>query len=293
MTLNAKKNLLPYFLITPTLLFVIIFTIYPSIISLIKSLYIQRLNIPKYKEPQFAGLKNYVDLLQEENFRSILKNTFIYVLCSVPVTMILSFCMALWLKRKEFSVFRVLIFHPAIIPMISAATIWLFFLTPDYGLFNQFLKFFGYSGPQNWTTNPDQALWSLILVSIWKDSGYYMIFYLSGLLTLPGDVFEALKLEGANVFVRLFRFILPLIRKTTLFVSTIAVIGAFRTIDHVFTMTKGGPSGRSNLLLYHLWQVRFEDLNIGRAAAITIILIIFLLVFTISNFYFSERRDNV
>jgi len=208
-------------------------------------------------------------------------NTLRYVLISVPLTMLLSFLFALGLRQKVLAPLRVVFFHPAILPMVSAATVWLFFLTPEYGLFNQFLKFFGYSGPENWTTHPDRALAALILVSLWKDAGFYMIFFLSGLLSL----------EGASPFTRLFRFILPLMKRTTLFVSTVAVIGAFRTVDHVFVMTQGGPSGASNLLLYHLWQVRFDSLNLGQASAITVVLVCILLIFTLANFSLSERRN--
>jgi len=286
-----KRNLTPYLLILPTLLFVLLFTVYPSLNSLVKSFFIQRLNIPKFREPVFAGWANYIDLLESESFRVIMGNTLRYVLISVPLTMLLSFLFALGLRQKVLAPLRVVFFHPAILPMVSAATVWLFFLTPDYGLFNQFLKFFGYNGPENWTTHPDRALAALILVSLWKDAGFYMIFFLSGLLSLPEDVFEALKLEGASPFTRLFRFILPLMKRTTLFVSTVAVIGAFRTVDHVFVMTQGGPSGASNLLLYHLWQVRFDSLNLGQASAITVVLVCILLIFTLTNFSLSERRN--
>jgi sn-glycerol 3-phosphate transport system permease protein len=118
-----------------------------------------------------------------------------------------------------------------------------------------------------------------------------MIFYLAGVQNLPKDVYEALEIEGAGPVTTFFRFTLPLLRRTTLFVTTVAVIGAFRTVDHVFVMTQGGPSERSSLLLYHLWQVRFESLNVGQASAITVILILVLLMFTIANFIFSEGRS--
>lgn len=283
--------LLPYALIFPTFLFVLVFTVYPTISSAVTSLFQHRLNIPRFREPVFYGLGNYVDLFSSAEFRMILGNTLQYVVTVVPLWVVSALFLALWLSRPRFARLRVAMFHPTMLPMVSAATVWMFFLTPDYGLLNEFLRLFGYSGPENWVSNPNLALWALVFVAFWKDAGFYMIFYLAGVQNLPHDVYEALKLEGAGPLVTFFRFTLPLLRRTTLFVSTVAVIGAFRIVDHVFIMTQGGPSGRSTLLLYHLWQVRFDSLNVGSASAITVILVMMLLVFTVSNFLVSERRN--
>lgn len=290
--MNRKGRVItPYLLILPTLIFVIIFTIYPTISSVIGSLYKQRLNIPKFREPVFHGFGNYQELFSSPEFLMILRNTITYVVILVPITVIAALFFAMWLRKPRFAKLRIAIFHPAILPMVSAATIWLFFLTPDYGLFNAFLRFFGYSGAENWVSNPNMALGALIVVAFWKDAGFYMIYYLAGIQNLPEDVYEALKLEGARPITVLFRFTLPLLRRTTLFVTTVAVIGAFRNVDHIFIMTSGGPSGSSTLLLYELWQVRFDQLNMGHASAITVILVVILLAFTITNFLFQEHKE--
>jgi sn-glycerol 3-phosphate transport system permease protein len=158
-------------------------------------------------------------------------------------------------------------------------------------LFNAALRFLGYSGPENWTGNPNLALLSIIIVNVWKNAGFYMIFYLAGIQNLPSDVFEAAALDGANWLQALVYITFPLLRRTTLFVSTIAFIGAFQSVDQIFVLTQGGPSNASTTLLYYLWKVRFENLNVGAASAITVILIVFLLVFTVTNFILSERRE--
>lgn len=284
--------LLPYMLVLPTLIFVLVFTVYPTASSVVGSLFQHRLNIPRFRDPVFYGLGNYVDLLTSEEFRMVLSNTLRYAVTVVPLWIVTALFLALWLSRPRYARLRVAMFHPTMLPMVSAATVWMFFLTPDYGLLNEFLRFFGYSGPENWVSNPNLSLWALVFVAFWKDAGFYMIFYLAGVQNLPNDVYEALKLEGAGPLVTFFRFTLPLLRRTTLFVSTVAVIGAFRIVDHVFIMTQGGPSGRSSLLLYHLWRVRFDSLNVGQASAITVILVIMLLVFTVTNFLVSERRSS-
>lgn len=251
------------------------------------------MNIARFREPTFIGLGNYVDLFTDPYFIQIVGNTLKYIIGTVPISMVLAFMFALLVNRKVRGIgfFRLAFFHPMVLPMVSAATIWLFFFTPDYGLFNAALRFLGYSGPENWTGNPNLALLSVIIVAIWKNSGYYMIFYLAGLQNLPGDVYEAAALDGANGWQTLWQITFPLLRRTTLFITIVAFIDAFRTVDHVFVLTSGGPSRASTLLLFELWQQRFEYQDVGAAAAITVIFVIVLLAFTVTNFITSERKE--
>ncbi len=288
---EREARFLPYLLLLPTLIFVAAFTAWPTILAFYQSFFRQRLNIIKFREPTFIGLGNYVDLFTDDRFLRVLKNTAIFVAVTVPVSVLLAFFLALLVNRKlrAMGVARLAFFYPVMIPLVSAATVWLFFFTPDYGLFNSALRFLGYSGPQNWTGNPSLALLTVMIVVIWKNSGFFMIFYLAGLQSLPVDVFEAAAIDGANSWQSLWKVAFPLLRRTTLFVTTVAFIGAFRDIDHIFVLTQGGPSESSSVLLFYLWHVRFENSDVGQAAAITMILIVVLLVFTISNFVVSER----
>lgn len=283
---------LPYLLVLPTVFFVALFTAWPTLLSLYQSFFRQRLNIARFRDPTFIGLENYIELLADTQFLQVIGNTLIYVVVTVPVSVALGFLFALLINRKlrGIGLARLAFFYPAVLPMVSAATIWMFFFTPDYGLFNTGLSAIGYSGPQNWTANPDLALIAVMIVAVWKNAGYYMIFYLAGLQNLPSDVFEAAALDGANWWQTLARITFPLLRRTTLFITTIAVIGAFQTVDHIFVLTTGGPSRRSTVLLYELYQQRMEYRDIGVSAAMTVILIVVLLLFSVSNFWLSERR---
>jgi sn-glycerol 3-phosphate transport system permease protein len=289
---KPRFNLLPYILITPTLLFVAVFTAWPTLLAIYQSFFRQQLNIARYREPSFVGLENYTTLFSDDRFLQVLQNTFLYILGTVPLSILLAFLFALLLNRQFRGVgwARLGFFYPTILPLVSAATVWMFFFTPDYGLLNSALRAFGYSGPENWTGNPDLALLSIMLVIIWKNAGFFMIFYLAGLQSLPTDVFEAAAIDGASGWQMLWRIAFPLLRRTTLFITTIAFISAFREIDHIFVLTQGGPSRASTVLLYYLWQVRFENQNVGQASAITVVLIALLLIFTVSNFLQSERR---
>ena len=292
-TKSNKFKYLPYILILPTAVFVALFTAWPVILSTYQSFFRQRMNIAKFREPTFIGLENYIDLFSDPYFIQVLRNTLFYVLGTVPISIILGFLFALLVNRKVQGVgfLRLAFFHPMVMPMVSAATIWMFFFTPDYGLFNTALRFLGYSGPENWTGNPSLALLSIIIVAIWKNSGYYMIFYLAGLQNLPSDVYEAAALDGANKWQIMMKITVPLLRRTTVFISIIAFIDAFRTVDHIFVLTTGGPSRASTVLLFELWQQRFDFQDIGVSSAITVIFVLVLLVFTISNFLVSERKE--
>ena len=290
---RPKITPLPYLLILPTAIFVALFTAWPVALSTYQSFFLQRMNIARFREPTFIGLGNYTKLFADPYFIEIIKNTLTYILGSVPISIILAFLFALLVNRKirNVGLLRLAFFHPMVLPMVSAATIWLFFFTPNYGLFNTTLQFFGYSGAENWTGNPDLALLSVIIVAIWKNSGYYMIFYLAGIQNLPEDVYEAAALDGANGWQTLWKITFPLLRRTTLFITIIAFIDSFRTVDHIFVLTSGGPSRASSVLLFELWQQRFEYQDIGVSAAITVIFIIVLLAFTITNFVTSERKE--
>ena len=290
---KRRRLLLPYLLILSTVVFVVLFTVWPTLLAFYQSFFRQRLNIARFREPTFIGVENYVDLFTDPRFLRVLSNTFLYVLGTVPVSIVLAFLFALLVNRKlrGIGLARLFLFYPTVLPLVSAATVWMFFFTPDYGLLNSALRLLGYSGPENWTGNPHLALLAVMIVAVWKNAGYYMIFYLAGLQSLPTDVFEAAALDGANWWQQLWRIAFPLLRRTTLFITTIAFIGAFQTVDHVFVLTQGGPSRASTVLLFYLWQERFENQDVGRAATVTVILVALLLVFTVTNFVLSERKE--
>ncbi|MEA3441746.1 MAG: sugar ABC transporter permease [Chloroflexota bacterium] len=290
---RRRFSILPYLLILPTMVFVALFTAWPTLLSIYQSFFRQRMNIAKFREPTFIGLGNYIGLFTDAAFLQTILNTIFYVLGTVPISMLFGFLFAVLVNRKlrGIGMARLAFFHPMILPMVSAATVWLFFFTPDYGLFNSALRLFGYSGPENWAGNPNMALLSVMIVAIWKNSGFYMIFYLAGMQNLPTEIYEAAALDGASSWQALWSITVPLLRRTTVFVTTIAFIDAFRTVDHIFVITQGGPSEASTVLLFKLWQVRFEFQDVGAAAAITVLFVAVLLVFTVSNFLVSERGE--
>ncbi|HEX7589287.1 MAG TPA: sugar ABC transporter permease, partial [Anaerolineae bacterium] len=152
-----------------------------------------------------------------------------------------------------------------------------------------FLSYF-HIPSQSWLGSSNLALTALMILGIWKQTGYFMIFYLAGLQGLSHEIFEAADLDGASP-IQAVRFLtLPLLTGTTLFVTTIAVVNAFETVDQIYIMTGGGPNNATSMLLFNLWQTLFSFLDVGKASAISVILIVVLLVFTVVNFIYTERR---
>ena len=314
--LRPRLKPLPYLLILPTAYFVYLFTIHPAFKVVQDSRIYYHPNLParvvmtdlklpgvdvaqrSMRGPHNVGWAYFRAMADQsttigKEFSQVMRNTAVYVVVTVPISMLLGFFFAVLVNRavRGIALARIAFFYPTILPMVSAATIWSFFFTPGYGLWNTALRFLGYHGAENWVINPHLGLWSLIIVAIWKNAGYYMIFYLAGLQNLPEDVYEAAALDGANWLTQMFRITLPLLRRTTLFVSVIAIIGAFQTIDHALVMTYELVTGEADLLLYEIYQQRFVFQDYGFANALTVVMITILLGLTILDFLISEH-DN-
>ncbi len=296
-TLRPRKNWLahavPYLLVAPTLILVTLFTLYPAINTVISSLYspARRATDPW----AFVGLQNYIDLFDPSHylggsFVQILGNTLIFTLATVLIGLPMALGTALLLNRtiRGLGLWRFAIFYPSLLPLIGAASIWSFLYSNEVGLINAVLSDVNLP-TVNWLGNPDVVLWSVIIVNIWKQVGYYMIFYLAGLQGIPKDIYEAADLDGASYWQQLFSITLPMLRRTTLFVSTTAFIFAFQTVEQLQVLNQGQPADRANLILYFIFQSIGERRNQGYINAMTVILVAILLIFTITNFYLTER----
>ena len=164
-----------------------------------------------------------------------------------------------------------------------------FFYTPGYGLLNQIGGLFGLPDV-NFIGDPSKVLWSLMAVTIWKEAGFFMIFYLAALQAIPPSLKEAAILEGASLWTYFRRVVFPLLMPTTMFVLINAVIGAFRLVDHIVAMTQGGPDNASSLLLYYIYEVAFKFWDTGYASALTVVLLIILAAIAIGQFIYMDRR---
>jgi sn-glycerol 3-phosphate transport system permease protein len=173
--------------------------------------------------------------------------------------------------------------------MIAVANIWLFFYTPEYGLLEQVLGLFG-AHSHNWLGSKSTALPALMVVTIWKEAGFFMIFYLAALQSMSPHLAEAAAIEGASRWYFFRRVTFPLLMPTTLFVLVNAVINAFRLVDHIVVMTRGGPDNATALLLYYIYEIGFRFWDTAYAAALTVVLLVILGLVALAQFFFLERK---
>jgi sn-glycerol 3-phosphate transport system permease protein len=239
----------------------------------------------------FVGLDNYQFMVEDEIFWKVVGNNLWFALGTIPASIALALLMALWVNGQlpARGLVRMAYFTPTMLPMIAAANIWLFFYTPDIGLVDQISGHFGAPG-HNWLGDPDTVLGCLIVMTIWKEAGFFMIFYLAALQALPPELEEAAKLEGAGRWYFFWRITFPLLMPTTIFVSINAVINSFRLVDHLFILTKGGPDNASSLLLYYIYEVAFSFFDEAYAATLTVVLLAALAIIAIGQFVILDKR---
>jgi sn-glycerol 3-phosphate transport system permease protein len=285
---RRRYRIQPYLFLLPSLVFLATFTYYPILFSLRLSLYQASATVAR---PTFVGLRNYAALGTDPVFHQVIANSLVFLGGTVPITMALSLVLALLLNRTHFltTPFRTAFFYPTLLPLVGAAAIWLFVYTPGYGLMDVYLhRIVG--GGINWLGSPTLALPAVMILTIWKNAGYYMLFYLAGLQTIPTELFEAGRIEGASWWQQFRSITWPLLGPTTLFVVVIASISAFQSVDQIWLMTSGGPDNRTNLLLFYIYLVGFQFFDLGKAATLTVFLLGVLTAIAALSFGFLERR---
>ena len=284
----SKNALHGWLLVLPSVVLLAMFTHIPIIATLVHSFYSNgRPNRPA----RFIGLDNYEAMVSDPVFWDAMRNNLIYALGSIPLSIVIALVMALAVngRIKGRGFLRMAYFTPTVLPMIAVGNIWLFFFVPAYGLMDQLLRPFGF-GEHNWLGSQSTALYCLIVVAIWKEAGFFMIFYLAALQQIPPDLGEAAAIEGAGRFYYFRRVVLPLLMPTTLFVLVNSVINAFRLVDHIFVMTGGGPNNSTSVLLYRIYEAGFKFFDRGLASAMSMVLIVLLAIIAIGQFVLGDRK---
>ncbi len=282
----TQRQLQAWLLLGPALILLFVFTYYPMISTFWRSLVGYGVQMG-----DTISSENYQRMLDDEVFWQVLFNSLRYALITVPVSIALALVMALWVngKLKGRGFLRLSYFTPTMLPMISVANIWMFFYSPEIGLFNKILASIGLNG-LNWLGDPDTALNSLMVMTIWKESGFFMIFYLAALQTVPADLYKAAAIENATPWYIFKRITFPMLMPTTLFVFVNALLNAFKLVDHLFILTKGGPNNASNLLLYYIFENSFSFFDTAYASALTVVLLGILIFVALVQFGVVERR---
>ena len=282
------KHVYGWLLLTPAAILLVAFTHYPAVATLADSFFSHATAL---RPARFVGVDNYAALAGDPVFWQVLKNNFWFALGTIPTSIALALVMALWVNARlpGRALVRLAYFTPTVLPMIAVANLWLFFYTPQIGLLDQVTGLFG-APSHNWLGNPDTVMGCVIAMTIWKEAGFFMIFYLAALQTLPPELEEAARIEGASRGYFFWRVTFPLLMPTTLFVLVNATINSFKLVDHLFILTKGGPDNASNLLLYSIYQVAFSFFDTAYAATLTVILLFLLAAFAVLQWQMIERR---
>ncbi|EER58478.1 binding-protein-dependent transport systems inner membrane component [Acidovorax delafieldii 2AN] len=277
-----------WLLLLPALALLIAFTHWPALATLVDSFF----STPRGSRPGvWVGAENYQVMVEDPVFWQAVRNNLWFAGATIPLSIGLALLMALWVNEhlRGRALVRMAYFTPTVLPMIAVANIWLFFYTPQYGLLEQLSAALGLPS-HNWLGDPRTALACVTLVAVWKEAGFFMIFYLAALQTLNPSLKEAAAIEGASRWYYFRRVQWPLLMPTTLFVLVNAVVNAFRLVDHVFILTRGGPDNASTLLLYHLYEVGFKFWDTGYAAAITVVLVVVLASVALFQFFVLDKR---
>jgi sn-glycerol 3-phosphate transport system permease protein len=273
-------------LLGPSLVFLAGFTYWPLIQVTLRSLVQQR-----YGQSASFGLDNYARLFADPHFSHAALNNALYAAGTVIPSVILALGFALALRQgtRLDSLLRTLIVLPLLIPLVAAAALFTFIFLPGEGLLDFYLARLGVAAT-NWLGDPSLALGSIIAITVWKNTGYYMLFFLAGLAAVPEDLLDAAKIDGAGVWARFLYVTLPMLGPTFAFVLPVALLNALTQVDHVVTMTQGGPSDSTNLLLYYIYQQAEQNYDPGLACAATVVSVAALLGLSLASLQALDRR---
>jgi sn-glycerol 3-phosphate transport system permease protein len=284
------KHVYGWLLLTPAAILLIGFTHYPAVATLFDSFFSTGTVV---RPSRFVGLANYALLADDPIFWQVLRNNLAFAAGTIPTSIALALLMAIWVNDRlpARALVRMSYFTPTILPMVAVANLWLFFYTPQIGLIDKVTAFFGMPS-HNWLGDPGTVMACLAVMTVWKEAGFFMIFYLAALQSMSPHLAEAAAIEGASRWHFFRRVTFPLLMPTTLFVLVNAVINAFRLVDHVVVMTRGGPDNATSLLLYYIYEIGFRFWDSAYAAALTMVLLAILGLVALAQFAFLEKRTH-
>jgi multiple sugar transport system permease protein len=275
---------------------VIIFSVF-TLAALIFAFYLtfHRWSIIEPEKP-YVGLQNYEDMVHDERFVQSVLNTIYFTGASVPLTMMIGLGLALLLNQpiRGRAVFRTAYYLPVVTPFVVSALLWKWLYNGDFGLFNYYLtKGHIIDEPLLWLSDKDLAMPAVVLMSVWSGVGFSMVIYLAGLQSIPYELYESAKLDGANTWQRLRYVTVPMLRPTTLFLLVIGIIGSFQVFTQIFVMTSGGPVNKTTTMVYYMYLWAFKYYDMGYASTLAFALFAMLLVFTALQIRLFRGSENV
>lgn len=286
--IRLEHPMLPYLFLIPACAIVGMFVIYPALEAIMLSF----TNFNMITTPSFVGLANYRALWHDPFFWSALRNTLLYLIVVVPVLVLLPIFLALLVNRAlpGITLFRAALYLPAITSLVISGLIWKW-VYEEKGILNYFLIASGVTAdPVAFLTDPGNALFSVMAVTVWSGMGYYMVIYLAGLQSIPRHLYEVAEVEGVSAWQQVWHITIPLLRPSVAVVTVMSSISAMKVFEEIYVMTQGGPLDSSKTLVFYIYQSAFEDFEMGYASAVGVVLFAITLVFSLINLRLLGRK---
>ena len=280
---QTRETLIAYSFIAPNFIGFAVFTLVPVIFALVLAF----MDWNGVTPMRFIGIENFTRMLSDKEFLDALWHTIVFVAVSVPLTIVCSLALAMLLNQKIFArnFFRTVTFFPYVASLVAVAAVWNFLFSPAMGPVNQFLSSIGVENLPKWAAGKDTAMLTVILFSVWKNMGYYMVIFLAGLQGVNSELYESASLDGANAWQRFRNVTLPQIAPTTFFVTSMVIIQSFKVYDIIYMITQGGPGTSTMVLVYKIYNEAFVGTpEYGYASAVSMVLFLMVLLVTLVQF---------
>lgn len=285
--MHYYKKYTPYLFLLPAAAVLVVFFFIPFFQTFGLSFFDYSSSI---YNPQFCGAENYAKLFKEPIFYKVMFNTFLYLIIAVPFLVTFPLFLAILINQKirGITLYKILLYLPVIVSIVVAAIAfkWLY---AGQGILNYILSVFNIDSI-GWLTDPNWALFSVAVVTIWKGIGYYMMIYLASLMSVPQDLYEACDIDGAGFLRKHLTVTIPHIMPTIALVSTISTISAMKVFAEIYVMTKGGPLNSTKTIVYYIYERAFENLDLGYASALAVVLLVIVMLFSLINILCFEKN---
>lgn len=280
-SLAAKETITGILFITPSFLGFIFFSLFPLVLTIVLSFSEWNL-VSGLAGIEFRGLENFRGLVQDQWFLDSLKNNLKFVLFALPLLLVGGFLLAVLIQNFAYTkkLFKTVFFFPYISSIVAVATVWRVIFQPNFGPVNQMLRAIGMQNPPGWLMDGKWALFTIAMMYVWQEIGYYILIFVTGLQAIPETLYEAAEIDGASRWRQIWNITIPLVSPTTFFLFITGMISTFKVFDAVQVLTQGGPGSSSSVLVYYLYRASFRFYKVGYGSAISIVL--FLLVFVVT-----------
>ncbi|WP_243644032.1 carbohydrate ABC transporter permease [Paenibacillus pinisoli] len=290
LTMTQRNRINGYMFLLPNILGFLAFILIPVFFSFGMS-FVEWNGFGAFK---FIGFDNYTKLLQDDNFIISFRNSIIFMLITVPITLFLALIVSVWLNSgiKWLKLFRTAVFLPYVTSTIAVAVVWQLIFNPTKGPVNTILMNLGMDNPPGWFASTSWALIAVSIVYIWNHIGYYMVLYLAGLQGIPDHLYEAADLDGAGIIHKFFHITLPSLSPVIFFTVIMGVINSFKVFDMIYVLTQGGPGRSTQVLVYTIYNTAFKQFDFGYASAMAYVLFLVILVITFIQFRAQKKWVN-